>query len=261
MRFGRGLIGRRYDEAREPAEWRQTCLFARGDLAIIESLAIAGDQRRHDRMLRVIGLQQPFPRRRLPPGSANHLMQQLKCPFGAARVALAQSEVGIDHTDEREPRKMVPFGDELRADHDIGLALGDRFKFGLQPLDAAREIARQNERACLRKQRARFFFQSLDTGTERYERIRRPALWAGGRHRRLEAAMMADEPLAMTVLHQPSVAIRTAQAMSASATERKRRVAAPVQEQKRLLAARERLADGTLKPRRDPAPAWRPLFS
>src|ERR1700722_3723518 len=118
-------------------------------------------------------------------------MQQLERPLGGARIALAQSKISVHYADECKPRKMMPLGDKLRADHDVGLSLGDGFQFGLHPLDSAGEIARQDERARLRKQPAHFFFQSLDAGAEGDEGIRRSAFRTRRRKRRLEAAMMA----------------------------------------------------------------------
>src|SRR5205085_5454560 len=105
---------------------------------------------------------------------------------------------------------------ELRADDDISLAFLGRFKLRPQPLDATPEIARQDERARLREQSMHFFLQPLDARAERHEGIRRSALRAGRRQRTLEAAMMTDEPPAMTVLDEPGIAVRATHAIAAS---------------------------------------------
>jgi hypothetical protein len=57
------------------------------------------------------------------PGPAGHLAEQLKGALGGARIAVGEPEIGIDHADQRHQREIVPLGDELRADDDIGLAL------------------------------------------------------------------------------------------------------------------------------------------
>ena len=44
---------------------------------------------------------------------------------GARVGALREAEVAVDHADRREIRKVVAFGDDLRADDDVGLALLD----------------------------------------------------------------------------------------------------------------------------------------
>ena len=60
--------------------------------------------------------------------------QQLERPLGRARIAIGEAEIGVDDADQRHVREIVPLGDELRADDDIGLALGDRLEFEPQPL-------------------------------------------------------------------------------------------------------------------------------
>jgi hypothetical protein len=52
--------------------------------------------------------------------------------------------------------------------------------------------------------------------------------------------MMADQPLAKAVIHQPGVADSAGKAMPAGAAQRQRRVAAAVEEQQRLLAGAQR---------------------
>ena len=83
-------------------------------------------------------------------GAADHLMQQLERALGGARVARAEAEVGIDHADQIELGKLVPLGDELRADDDVDAALLDRAQFLAHALDR-HQIARQHEHALLRE--------------------------------------------------------------------------------------------------------------
>ena len=71
--------------------------------------------------------------------------------------------------------------------------------------------------------------------------------------------MMADERGAESVLDQPGGAIGTFEAMAAGSAQRERRVAAPVEEQKRLLAAAPRFFHAGDCARREPSPAGRPL--
>jgi hypothetical protein len=74
--------------------------------------------------------------------------------------------------------------------------------------------------------------------------------------RRLDmAAMVAGEPRRQAMIDHPRRAVRALEAVAAIAAERQRRIAAPVEEQQRLLlgapASRERLDQR----RREPAPA------
>ena len=66
------------------------------------------------------------------------------------------------------------------------------------------------------------------------------------------AAMMANERGAKSVLDQPGGAIGAFEAMSARSAQRQRRVAAPIEEQHRLLALGPRLLDAGDRARRQP---------
>src|SRR6266403_371577 len=105
--FRGGPIARRDDQAGEPAErWIEGAL-ARLDLAGIKRLAVARHQRLHHGMLGLMGLQIADPAALVASGPSDHLVEQLKRPLGGARIAIAQAEVGIDHADQIEPRKMM----------------------------------------------------------------------------------------------------------------------------------------------------------
>src|SRR4029079_14851944 len=71
-------------------------------------------------------------------------------------------------------------------------------------------------------------------------------------HGRRKAAVMAAEPMPEAVLDQPRRALRTIDAVSAGAAQRERGVAAPVEEQQRLLLLRQRLVHGLDQHRREP---------
>ena len=74
--------------------------------------------------------------------------------------------------------------------------------------------------------------------------VRLSASWQFGQSfgRALDmAAMMADERRAEAVLDQPCGAIGAFEAMPAGPAQRQRRIAAPVEEEERLLAAAPRL--------------------
>ena len=85
---------------------------------------------------------------------------------------------------------------------------------------------------------------ALDAGAAGDERIDLAALRAFLRQRQREAAVVAVEPVAVAVLHQPGRALRAVEAMAAGAAQRERRVAAAVEEQQRLLLLVQRLGDG-----------------
>ena len=96
-------------------------------------------------------------------------------------------------------------------------------------------------------------------GPQAVRRVGLVAVRAELRPRLDVAAMMADERRAEAVLDQPCGAIGTFEAMAAGAAQRQRRIAAPVEEQERLLAAAPRLFDAGDRARRQPSPARRAL--
>ena len=117
------LVGARNEQARQPAERRIAGLLAQLDLGGVERLAVLRDQRAHHRMLRLMRLQKADAAALLAAGAADHLMQQLERALGGARIAVGKPEIGIDDADQIELGKMMPLGDELRADDDVEAAL------------------------------------------------------------------------------------------------------------------------------------------
>src|SRR5436305_10034248 len=146
---------------------------------------------------------------------------------------------------------MMPLGDQLRADDDIDAALFDVAEFLAHALDRSDEIAGEHHDAPVGKQRRGFLLEPLDAGPARHEGIGCLALWARGRRRRREAAMMADKLVLEAVIDQPSVAVRAIEPKAAGAAERERRIAAAVQEQQCLLAALQRGLDDAGEARGD----------
>ena len=109
----------------------------------------------------------------------------------------------------------------------------------------------------LRPENRRLLLDALHAGPDRREAVGRAAFRALGGRRLGVAAVVALQPPLRPVLHQPGGAVRAAHPVAAVAAERQRRVAAAVQEQHRLLAARERLADRLDQHRAEEAPALR----
>ncbi len=208
-------------------------------------------------MLRLPGLHQSLAEPAGAAGAARHLLKNLERPLRRARIAVREADIGIDHADEREQRKIMPFGDKLRADDDVARTISDGVEFVAQSRRAAGKIRRQDQRLRLRPERRDFFREALDTGAARRQRIDIVAFGAMLRHTLDMAALMADEGAAEAVLDEPGCAIRTLEAMPAGAAERQRRIAAPVEKEQRLLAGGKRLADGGGQRRRKPFSARR----
>ena len=128
-----------------------------------------------------------------------------------------------------------------------------------QGLDPAGKVRRQGERADLREEMRRFFGESLDARPTSGQAVDFVACRADFWPQFDVAAMVADEGGAEAVLDQPRRAVGAFEPMPAGAAERERRIAAPVEEEQRLLAALARRLDPRDRLRRQPAPARRPL--
>ena len=130
-------------------------------------------------------------------------LQQLEGALGRARIAIGKAEIGVDDADQRHVGKIVPLGDQLRADDDVGLALGDRLELQPQPLHAAQHVGGQHDGARLGKMSDDLLGDALDARPAGDEMIERAAFRAGFRPLLVVAAMMADELAAEAVLDQP----------------------------------------------------------
>ena len=77
-------------------------------------------------MFRLKGLQQRHAPAFGPSGPPRHLPHQLKRAFRRPQVRSLQAQVGIDHPDQRQQRKVVPLGHDLCADDDVGTPRRDQ---------------------------------------------------------------------------------------------------------------------------------------
>src|SRR5690606_19414141 len=107
-------VRRSNNERREPPERRIGRTLPRFDLAVVERLAVGGDQRLHYRMLGLMCLQIANAPPLLAARTPDHLIEQLKSTLSRARIAVAKAEIGIDHADEVEAREVVALRHELR---------------------------------------------------------------------------------------------------------------------------------------------------
>ena len=110
-------------------------------------------------------------------------MQQLIGPLGGAQIAAGHAEIGIDHADQGQQRKMVALGDDLRADqHVVAMRrhrldqLGGGARPGQQVADHQRDPGRREPRRDLLP-------EPLDPGSARHQAAAREAFRAERRHR------------------------------------------------------------------------------
>src|SRR5262245_36819182 len=110
------------DDRHHTPERRQARFLARRNFAVVKRIAVASEQCFHNRMLRLISLEQTSPADVLAPRPANDLMQKLERTLRRARIAVVHAEIGVDDADERKTRKVMTFRYKLRADDDIDVA-------------------------------------------------------------------------------------------------------------------------------------------
>ena len=60
--------------------------------------------------------------------AARDLAHELEGPLGGAQIRSLQAKVGVDHPDQRQQGKIVPLGNQLRADDDVGSSLRNKTK-------------------------------------------------------------------------------------------------------------------------------------
>src|SRR5207248_2997613 len=101
--FRARTVARGDDQARQPSERRIERALAQIDLAVVEGLAVAGDQRLHHGMIGLVRLEIADAAALLATGTADHLVEQLPGAFRRARIAVPEAQIRIDHADQTAP--------------------------------------------------------------------------------------------------------------------------------------------------------------
>src|SRR5262249_29051691 len=94
-------------------------------------------------------------------GAAGDLCQQLKRAFRRAKVGEAEADVGRHDADERHARKVVPFGDHLRPDEHVDLAVAEAREQQVERALAANGVAVEARDAGARTQSVYFRLHAL----------------------------------------------------------------------------------------------------
>ena len=78
---------------------------------------------------------------------ARRLSEQLKRPLGGTKIRQPQADIRGDHSHQRHPWEIVPFGDQLRAHKKVDLAAPEVVQNALELTLAPRHIAVQPRHA------------------------------------------------------------------------------------------------------------------
>ncbi len=250
----RPRIAARQDDPGHAPIGRHPRRLAPGGLGAPEPVFVARQDGADHRMFGLEGLQQRHARPLGPPGPARHLAHQLERTFRRAQVRPLQAQIRINHPHQRQQRKIVPLGHQLRADDDVGPALGNLLDPRLQRPRTAKQIRAERGNAGLGKQRAGLLGQPLNPRPDRSQPPLGRARGAGIGERPCRAALMAHQAVLKPVLDHARVAMVTADLLTAGPAQRHRRIAAPVDEQQRLFALCQPRLDRAPQAGRDPRP-------
>src|SRR6516162_7017479 len=136
-------------------------------------------------------------------------------------------------------RKMPAFRDDLSADDQVHFAVRNGMGRIGGRLGAGERVARHHQYPGVSEELACFLGDPFDPRPDGCQALLGAAGRTGGRKWLGVTAMMALELAARPVLDEPRGAVRALHTVPAMAAEGERSVAAPVQEQHRLLAPGE----------------------
>src|SRR5262249_17027323 len=176
-------------------------------------------------------------------GSARNLREQLKRAFRRSKVRHTETRIDRDHGHKSHVGEIVPFCDHLRAYENVYDSCRE---VSYQPLVAsapARGVAIQTGDIRFGKLLLDQRFELLGAFADVVDVL--PV--AGGaelRHARLIVAIVADQTIDVAMICERDVAIATTDRQTATSTDQKRRISAPIEKYDRLLVARFRLGDG-----------------
>src|SRR4029453_5966870 len=102
---------------------------------------------------------------------------------------------GVEHADQRERRKVVALGEQLRADQDVSLAAPDALQRARELLPAPRAVPVDADDARLREARCERLLDALRAAAHGLE-IHIAAGRTGARNRVLRATVMAAQAAA-----------------------------------------------------------------
>jgi hypothetical protein len=133
-----------------------------------------------------------------PTRAAGDLREQLERPFGRAKIREPESDVGRHDADQRHARKVVTFGNHLRADEHVDLAVAELREQRGERSPAPDGVAVQPRDARAGACAGDLRFDAFGSESRLLE-VRAGAQRAGCRYARGVIAVMAPRPPGMTL--------------------------------------------------------------
>src|SRR5690606_17832443 len=185
-------------------KWRKIAALTLLNFAFIECFRITADNGSHDRVIRLISLNQAKAFAPRAPRPSCYLIKQLKSTFSCAWITIGKTKIRIHYSHKRHIWKVMPFRNKLCANYNIGLALGDSIQFQSQPFDPARNIRRKHDDSGIFKSGRDLFSNALDTRPTSYQMIQRAAFGTCFGHWLMVTTLMAHKLIAKPMLDQPA---------------------------------------------------------
>ena len=188
-------------------------------------------------MLGKRGLDEHLTRTTLAPGAAGDLDNRLRHAFCAAKIRAEQTLVCVDDSDKRELWKVMSFGQHLRTDQDISLALPGLVERFVHRAFALSAVAVNASNRLARKSQSQGILEAFGTFAQRRDVF---TAFAATRVERPDVTTVVAAQLPAARVHrQAGVAAITAGNMTTAGADQCRSKAAPVQENKNLTSAVE----------------------
>jgi len=222
---------------------REAGLLPLAELFGGEGGKIMVDERGVERMLGELRLNQKLTWTFGAAGAAGDLHQLREETLGRAPVGGKQGGIGSNGADQGELGEIVPFGEHLGADQNVGVAAVNPRHQHFPLLAAARHITIDAQHASLGKVLGEHRFQALRAAPEGAQVLVATGR-AAFRQARFEAAVMAAQAAVDQMQHQIGGAAMAVRGPAASGTGQHRCVAPAIEEEQALLAARQALLDG-----------------
>ncbi len=175
--------------------------------------------------------------------AAGDLHQQRREALRGAEVRAVQRVVGAQHAHQRQPRKVVALREHLRADEDVELVRGHPLAHVGERVPRPRAVAVDACDARPGKRGRQRALEPLRAEAERHQ-VDVAALGTRTRHALRMSAVMAAQERRVAMRGEARAAARARRFPPARGADQRRREAAAIHEDQRLLAAREAFRDG-----------------
>src|SRR5262249_57002728 len=137
----RGAASRLRAKQSEVPERREPQSAALGKQRLGEVIVVMPSKRDEQGVLRKVGLHQYFPTQFPASCPPRDLFEQRKQTLGGAKVCAVERVVCTENADQRQPRKIVTFGEHLGANQDVDVAGNDRLSHRCECPSAAGAVA------------------------------------------------------------------------------------------------------------------------